>query len=199
MPGTTRPKFQPRHAIILFFVVFLVAVVIGHFTSGSSDAPGSIESAMLEDREEPTVTSYPLLDGNAEWKLSDYKGKVVVVNLWATWCPPCVAETPALVRIANELEPKGLAMVGVTMDDHADMDKVRAFRREYKMTYPIAVGTDEPSYSLGIPLPTTMVYDRSGKLAAREVGMIDEKAFRKLLESLLAEPALQPATASSAD
>lgn len=138
-----------------------------------------------EQRTEADVKRFPLLDGQT-WDLEQYKGKVVIVNFWATWCPPCRAETPALVRIANEFKPEGLEILGVSMDQAANI-KILDFAHEYKMPYPLARGAEMREYSLGIAMPTTLVYDRSGKLAMTLEGAFHEESFKSALTKLLNE------------
>jgi thiol-disulfide isomerase/thioredoxin len=105
--------------------------------------------------------------------LAQWKGNVVVVNFWATWCAPCREEMPEFVRAQQELGPKGLQFVGIAVDD---VDKVRAFAREIGLNYPALIGgygAIELSKTLGndlSALPFTVVLDRAGRVAHTQLG-----------------------------
>src|SRR6266849_1061712 len=81
------------------------------------------------------------LDGKT-LKLSDLRGKAVLVNFWATWCAPCKIETPWIVDLQNQYGAQGLQVVGVSMDDESDTEDVKKFAQEMHMTYPILRGTE---------------------------------------------------------
>ncbi len=111
----------------------------------------------------------PRLDGKV-LKLSNYRGKIVMLNLWATWCPPCIAEMPLLNTIAERYGPKGLSVVGIAGDENAD--DVRSFVQETPLQFDVlldphgAVGTE-----YGITgYPETFLIDREGKLLVKFIG-----------------------------
>ena len=128
----------------------------------------------------------PILDGGEDWNFADQRGKVVVVNYWATWCPPCRLETPGLVNVANEYKSRGVEMVGVSMDEN--LSDILPFVEKYKMPYQILLpGGDPNAGDGGMALPTTFLYDKNGKLAKKYTGMIMESTLKSDIESLLAE------------
>jgi thiol-disulfide isomerase/thioredoxin len=125
------------------------------------------------------------LDGS-EWNLADRRGRVVVVNYWATWCPPCRVETPGLVSFANEYALRGVDVVGVTVDE--DLALVPGFVEKYEIPYPIMVPGNDPNLPAdGLALPTTFLYDKSGKLAKKYTGLVLESTLRSDTEKLLTE------------
>jgi peroxiredoxin len=119
-------------------------------------------------------------------KLSDYRGKVVVLDFWATWCDPCKEEIPHFIVMQNHYAAQGLQVIGISMDD--DDKSVRVFQQQYKMNYPVARGTPELASQYGgiLGLPIAFVIDRSGRIAARHIGATDvaviEAEVRKLLK-----------------
>jgi thiol-disulfide isomerase/thioredoxin len=124
--------------------------------------------------------------GGAVWRLDERRGRVVLINYWATWCPPCRAETPGLVRLAEEYGPRGLEVVGVSLDE--DRAAIRPFVEEYRVPYPILLPPDLGSLRPAVEaLPTTVLYDRGGRVAKRYTGAVSESTFRADVESLLAE------------
>jgi cytochrome c biogenesis protein CcmG, thiol:disulfide interchange protein DsbE len=127
----------------------------------------------------------PDLDGKV-WKLDEHRGQVVLVNFWATWCPPCRAETPGLVRLANEYRSQGLEVVGISLDE--DTGAIRPFIDDYQIPYPILLPSDQANLPLLVEvLPTTLLYDRQGRMAKRYVGGVAESIFKADVERLLAE------------
>ena len=120
--------------------------------------------------------------------LADLKGKVVLVNFWATWCAPCRREMPALVKLQDELGGKGLQVVAVTVDTESYRDKVIAYADTAKLNFPVWFGSTanmEP-FGFSVMLPSTAIVDRDGKIVARYEGVLDDAAVRKELEGLLA-------------
>lgn len=118
-------------------------------------------------------TPWPAIDGSRK-RLGDYRGKVLVVDLWATWCGPCRVEIPHLVSLATELRSKGVRVVGLTTEDPvADLAKVRRFAADFKITYPIGFATPELApylYQGSGTIPQTYVFARDGRLVRRFIG-----------------------------
>ena len=113
-----------------------------------------------------------LLDGKP-LKLSDEKGSVVLLNVWATWCGPCRFETPELLALHKKYEAKGFKVIGVSVDD-TGLDGVKQFVTENKMTYPIAVDADGRIANLlrTTVLPTSLIIGRDGRIVWRKVGAV---------------------------
>ena len=126
------------------------------------------------------------------WKLKDvsgavvsseqFKGKVVVVDFWATWCPPCRAEIPGYVALQKKYAKDGLVIVGISLDQKGP-DVVRKFAEKFGINYPIVMGTPEVQDSFGEMdgIPTTFIIDRSGKIRDRKVGSMPEEEFEAAL------------------
>ena len=119
------------------------------------------------------------------WDFGDRRGKVVIVNYWATWCPPCRVETPGLVSFADEYKVRGVETVGVTMDEN--LSDVPPFIEKYQIKYPILIAGNDPNFSGEAVLPTTFLYDKNGKLAKKYTGIVLESTLKSDVETLLSE------------
>lgn len=120
------------------------------------------------------------------------KGKVLLVNFWATWCPPCVREFPALVKLHQAYGSRGLEVVGISMNDAAEMGDVREFLGRHKPPFPVYVaGTVDDAFYPAIDerwqteLPLTLIYDSAGTLRFYHNGERSEAQFEKDVQSLL--------------
>ncbi len=128
------------------------------------------------------------LDGGV-WRIAEHRGEVVLINYWATWCGPCQEETPGLVSLTRELGPKGLAVVGVSMDE-GDRRKVRDFVERFQVNYPVVFPEAMSQLGSGmVGLPTTILVDRNGRVAKTYVGAVRRGDFEADVNAVLREPA----------
>ena len=128
-----------------------------------------------------------------EQSLQSLKGRVVVLNFWATYCIPCRTEMPDLAAVQNEFAALGVQVIGVSTDDVADRAKVLQFVRETKVNFPIWIGGSAEHmvrFGLGTALPGTVVIDRQGKVAKIISGVVNQGMLRKEIESLLSVASL---------
>ncbi|WP_327392685.1 TlpA family protein disulfide reductase [Streptomyces sp. NBC_01186] len=133
----------------------------------------------------------PSVDGK-KLKLSDYKGKVVVLNVWGSWCSPCRAEAPNLAKVARSTEGKDVQFLGINTRD-LDKANAKAFERNYEIDYPSFY---DPSGKLILKfprntlspqaIPSTLILDKDGKVAVRALKELSEKELRSALDPLLA-------------
>jgi thiol-disulfide isomerase/thioredoxin len=119
-------------------------------------------------------------------RLSDYRGRILLLNFWATWCPPCRAETPDLIRLQREHAAQGLQVIGVTYPPESRA-AVRNFARRYKINYPILEGTraTKSLFIVGETLPMSIVIDREGKVRAVIEGILLPEEFDEKIKPLL--------------
>jgi peroxiredoxin len=120
------------------------------------------------------------------FSLSDYKGKVVLLDFWATWCPPCRKEIPGFIELYNNYRSRGFVAIGVSMDDSTS--DIKKFARRYKMNYPILLGAGrddlEPAFGQ-LPLPTAFVIGRDGRICAKHDGLTPKEEFEREIIPLL--------------
>ena len=124
----------------------------------------------------PVGTDGWTLDNKQRATLADYKGKVVVLDFYATWCEPCRAETPRLVQLQKQYQQQGLQVIGLNVGGADDRDQVPAFAKEFGIQYPLGFPDDEFADSFlgdNQNIPQAFVFDRSGKLVKRFLGYSD--------------------------
>jgi thiol-disulfide isomerase/thioredoxin len=118
-------------------------------------------------------------------ELAKLKGKMVVVNFWATWCPPCRAEIPDFIKVYESSKLKGLEIIGIALDEEG-WAVVKPFTEKNKMTYPVVLGTPEIVRAYGgvEGIPTTFFIDKKGNVVDRQVGMMTEDVLEKNISKL---------------
>ncbi len=119
--------------------------------------------------------------------LSSFKGKVILLDFWATWCPPCKAEIPNFVELQDQYGERGLQVVGVSVDDPAD--KLPPFAEEFRMNYPVLVGLGrddlQDAYGPMWGIPTTFLISRDGKICRKHSGLVGKDRYEKDIKALL--------------
>lgn len=172
---------RPIPLVVMAGVLALVALLAyGVSANNETESPGS----ELIGKPAPTTT-LPRLDGPGSSSLAAYRGKVVLLNYWASWCDPCRSEAPLLERWQKRIEPRGGTVLGIDVLDVAG--DARAFARRYGLTYPILRDGDGRSQTaLGIlAYPESFVVDRSGRIAAVRRGVVDDAFMRQSVMPLL--------------
>ncbi|NIM02993.1 redoxin domain-containing protein [bacterium] len=127
----------------------------------------------------------PDLEGNS-LTLSDFKGKVIILNFWATWCPPCREEIPDFVELYEEYKDEGLVIIGVNLD-RGDSRTVKQFSKNYKINYPIVTGNVSVTQDYGgiRGIPTTFIIDRKGNIKEKYLGYRSKATFEEAVKRLL--------------
>jgi len=167
----------------------------------ASRAPRQDSSTDADDKDDdaPTVIRFasngepmpPFLVNDLEGRLlstAEWRGKVVIVNFWATWCPPCREEIPEMIDLANRYGDR-LQIVGVSEDDDATPDEVREFAHNEKINYPIVMGSGGISREYGgVPaLPTSFLVDTNGRVVQKHVGLYPTAVYDREVRALLGE------------
>lgn len=128
--------------------------------------------------------SLPDLAGN-QVRLSSYRGKVVLLDFWATWCDPCRDEIPRFVELQNQYNGQGLQIIGVSMDDSPE--PVRDFRQKFQITYPVLMGNAKTGDLYGgiLGLPILFLLDREGRICSKHIGATDLAALEREIQDQL--------------
>jgi peroxiredoxin len=174
------------------FVIAFVTAVVGYAayvlmnTTRSPELPPAGNSSSIIGTERASFT-LPDLEGNAR-HIKEWDGKVVLINFWATWCPPCRREMPGFIEIREQYAAKGFEIIGVAVDDAGP---VREFTTRLGVNYPILHGQNDASIvashygnSMGM-MPFSVMIDRQGKIQFARAGELSKAALKKELKKLL--------------
>jgi peroxiredoxin len=122
-----------------------------------------------------------------EVKLAALKGKVVLLNFWATWCGPCLMEIPSFVEIQQAYRSRGFQAIGVSVDD--PVEKLPPFAKQYKINYPLLVGQDrediQEAFGGIFGIPTSFLISRDGKVCRKQMGPVSKEQFESWIKALL--------------
>ena len=156
---------------------------------------GACESLFINRATMPRVLpsqsapDFSLKDASgADIRLSDCQGKVVLLNFWATWCPPCKAEIPWFEEFQRTYANQGLVIIGISMDEDG-WKSVRPYMEATKINYRVAIGDDALAQKYGRveSLPETLLIDRDGRIAARHVGIVEKSVYESEIVRILAK------------
>jgi peroxiredoxin len=171
-----------RRAALIVVAIVLVICIYEVGRRGSGPAKPSSPPAAVHS----VAPDFSLRDlNNQTLELANYRGKVVLLDFWATWCTPCRGEIPHFVEFQNNYREQGLQVIGISMDD--DAKPVREFYQEFKMNYPVALGNEKVAEAYGgvLGLPITFLIGRDGQVAAKYVGEVEMPVLQQEIETLL--------------
>ena len=172
---------------VLLGVILGIVVAVGLFLVNQYWIAPATTKASKSAGDFPPAPGFSLISLSGEKiNLADYKGKVVLLDFWATWCGPCRIEIPGFVELQRKYGSQGLSIIGVSMDDGPE--PVRQFYRDFHMNYPVAMGSDKLGELYGgiLGLPTSFLIGRDGRIYAKHVGLTDESVFESEIKELLA-------------
>ena len=184
-----KPRWIVTAAAVLAVALLTVPLLHRRGTerlSSSVAAQSTTASSETCDANAPAKLDFVLKDKyNAPLRLADYKGKVVLLNFWATWCEPCKQEIPAFVELYDRYKDKGFVVVGVSIDDTPQ--QLQQFTREWKMQYPIGqMESDiEDAYGPFYGIPTSYFIARNGTICTKHLGPATKEQFEQEIKALL--------------
>jgi peroxiredoxin len=154
--------------------IVIIALLAGCTDNARGPQPDTMASEFsLKDMSGKTV------------RLSDYKGKVVLLEFWATWCPPCRASVPGLEKLHKAYKDKGLVLLAVSMDE-GGLDEVRSYIKESGITYTVLKGTDDVAVQYQVrSIPLILVLNKEGKIAKRYMGFGSDEDLEKDIMAIL--------------
>jgi len=174
-----------------FSAILSSALALGLSAAGCGGTVEVKAATLKPEKDRKTAPDFALKDGDGKLvHLSDYRGKVVILDFWATWCGPCRIEIPWFMDLQRKNKDRGFEVLGVAMDDEG-WEVVKPFLAELGVNYRVMVGDDLTAQMYGgvDALPTTFLIDKTGKIAAVHVGLASRKDFEDGVEQLLQAPA----------
>ena len=163
---------------VINLIVFFALVLAGFTADASAQARQNVKPI---EKPLPNLT-LNTIDGK-KWSLYENRGRVVLINFWATWCAPCRTETPMLINLGKEYKDRGLKLVGIALDT-GGTNLIKKFIADYKIDYPILLPVPGSALSRIDPVPTTLLIDAEGRLAKKYVGELPEDILRQDIEQL---------------
>lgn len=190
--GKSSPKRVKRNVAIIIIVAAVILVGL-YYVNRNWIKPAAAQQeqaqAQVRNGDFPMAPDFSLTDiFGQKVSLSQYRGKVVLLDFWATWCGPCRMEIPGFVQLQRKYGADGFQAVGLSMDDSSQ--PVLDFYKQFSMNYPVAMGSEKVSELYGgiIGLPTTFLIGKDGRIYDKVPGAVDVKRFETEIQTLLAAP-----------
>jgi len=185
---TLNPRWIVAGAAALALALLTLPMVRGNRGGESLKTPNAAAPAAAGSCDQTGKGTFDFVlknEFNQPVKLADYKGKVVIVNFWATWCGPCKTEIPDFVKLYAEYKDKGLVIVGISIDDSPE--QLQSFMREFKMNYPVVQMRPEVEDAWGpfYGYPTSFIVARDGSICTKHIGPATYDQFRSEIKALL--------------
>ena len=154
---------------VLSLLLFLI-LTTGSYAMASVTESGDIQKVTITELKQ---------------KIRENSDQVLIVDFWASWCPPCRDEIPGFISLYNEYKEKGLEILGVALDENGS-DSVKRFAKKMGINYPLLLGGYDINKEYNITaLPTTFIYNRNGVLKIKHIGYFSKSAFEKEINELL--------------
>jgi len=152
----------------------------------SSDNSTKVQSKVTKDEKSAPEFSLQSTDGKTV-SLKDYKGKIVILDFWATWCGPCRRGIPDLISLQDKYK-NDLRVIGISLDTSTKNDVI-PFAKKFNINYPVVYGDENITKDYGgiEAIPTTIVIDQNGGIVAKYVGLVDKETFTKHIEDLISK------------
>ncbi len=167
------------------------AVLAAAILLTACSSPGtSVRAAVKPEKDRKAAPDFTLKDANGRVvKLSDYRGKVVLLNFWATWCGPCKIEIPWFMEFEQTYKDRGFAVLGVSMDEDG-WETVKPYIADKKVNYRVVLGDDTVGNLYGgiESLPTTFLIDQSGRVASVHIGLVSKKDYSTEIDHMMQKP-----------
>lgn len=175
-----------KKIFLLMILSFLTTAVFGCENNHSKEDL-SIEKNVSAKVDDKKAVDFKLKtpDGK-EIKLSDYRGKVVLLDFWATWCPPCRKGIPDLISIQNEFKDD-VIVIGVSLDQGKTIKDVEPFMKNYGINYPVVLGDQKIAMDYGNiqAIPTSFIIDQNGNIVDKHVGLVEKSVYVNKIKKLL--------------
>ena len=177
---------RPTTRLALATIALVLGAVVAVYFVRHPHRPSAVSSGTTNHQLAPDFT-LPTPDGR-DLQLSSYRGKVVLLDFWATWCDPCREEIPHFVELQQKYGDRGLQIIGVSMDDSPE--PVRPFYQRFHMNYPVVMGTAKTGELYGgiLGLPISFLIGRDGRIYTKHIGATEASVFEREITHLIEIP-----------
>ncbi|MGQ9799016.1 MAG: TlpA family protein disulfide reductase [Ignavibacterium sp.] len=170
----------------IFVIAFLViSFIAAQFISSEAHSISDKSSNTVVSDKKAADFKLKTLEGK-EVKLSDYRGKIVIIDFWATWCPPCRKGIPELISLQEEFK-KDLVVIGISLDQQNTIKDLKPFIEYYKINYPVVLGNEKVVKDYGgiYAIPTSFIIDQKGNIVDTHIGLVPKTVLVEQIKSLL--------------
>jgi len=188
-----KKKKEGNNKTIIWLAIIAIIIIIMLFfffyCNRKVDNNTNVTTISQENRKEAPDFTLSTLDGGVI-QLSNFRGKVVLIDFWAEWCGPCKTATPSIISLYNKFKDKDLRVFGINLDDKSDLDKVVKYVKDKKIEYPILIEGFPAASKYGVSgIPRFVLIDKNGKIAFELIGAVEnlENILTVNIESLLKE------------
>jgi len=174
------------YRLILVFI-FLVSTTVFSSDKKEVKANNNSTNIFVKSKDSNKAPNFALKSVKGKTvKLSDYKGKIVIIDFWATWCPPCRKGIPDLVAIQKEFK-KSVVIIGISLDGDKTIKDVPKFVKDYKINYPVVYGNNQVTIDYGgiRSIPTSFIIDKKGNVVDSHIGLVDKEIYVEKIKELL--------------
>ncbi len=182
----------------MYTLIRVLPIALSLLLAGCGGAPEVVDAASQKgakgSKASKAAPAFSLKDSDGRTvSLADYKGKVVLLNFWATWCGPCKIEIPWFIEFEQKYKDRGFAVIGVSMDEEG-WEVVKPYLAKNKINYRTVIGNDEMAQQYGgvESLPTTFVIDQGGNIHGTHVGLVSKSEYENQITELLGGGASRP-------
>jgi thiol-disulfide isomerase/thioredoxin len=177
-----------KNILIMFYLLIASVSLYGcenQETNNNIPEVKESSASITSDTKKAADFSLKTLEGK-EVKLSDYKGKVVIIDFWATWCPPCRKGIPDLVELQKEFKDK-LVVIGISLDQQNTINDLAPFMKQYAINYPVVLGNEKVVRDYGNiqAIPTSFIIDQAGNIVDTHVGLVPKSTYTNKINQLL--------------
>jgi peroxiredoxin len=183
-------RYIIKSAVIVRSLAAVSVLCAALSITGCNEYSATVKAAVKAENERKPAPDFNLKDADGKpVKLSDYRGKVVLLNFWATWCGPCKIEIPWFMDFEQTYKDKNFAVLGVSLDEDG-WDAVKPYIQQKKINYRVMIGTEQVAQMYGEvdSLPTTFMIDREGRVAAVHIGLVSKSDYIHDITDLLGAP-----------
>jgi thiol-disulfide isomerase/thioredoxin len=192
-----KPFIDPRYKSLVYTIAFIVVIllffIINNSQSETAEGPyppnyNPATQSVTNPLENKTAPDFELITSDGKkLKLSDFKNKVVLIDFWATWCPPCRRGIPDLVALKNENKNMKFEIIGVSLDQENTIGNVVPFIKEYKINYPVVFGDMNIIQNYGgiESIPASFIVNKDGKIVKSYIGLTEKSVYEKEIKKLL--------------